>query len=248
MITAPLRSTILATLLCILSACTKADCCGAPPLRVAIDIGHSLNAPGATSARGRGEFHYNRAAAITLSKILNRDPGIQASLINPNGEDLALTDRTARARTMKAELFISIHHDSVQPHYLQDWQYQGQSQHYSDRFSGYSLFVGNATGPSHDYATRIGRELRRRGLAPTHHHAETIEGENRTLLNAELGIYQFGELAVLRSATMPALLIEMGLIVNRDEELRLSDPDYQKTFAEAIRSAISGGLSPGTDP
>ncbi len=218
------------------------------PLHIAIDIGHSLANPGAISATGRAEFHYNRDAAETLADLLNRHPNLRASILNPAGDDIALSERTARAKAVNADLFISLHHDSVQPHYLQTWQYQGRTLHYCDRFAGYSLFVGQSSGPSAKLATRIGRELRQRGFTPTLHHAEPIKGENRTLLDATLGIYQFGELAVLRTATMPAVLIEMGVIVNREEALRANSPRNQPQFGEAIRDAILGGLSPGTDP
>ena len=39
---------------------------------------------------------------------------------------------------------------------------------------------------------------------PTFHHAEPIKGENRELVNRDLGIYRFDDLIVLKSAATPA--------------------------------------------
>jgi hypothetical protein len=55
------------------------------------------------------------------------------------------------------------------------------------------------------------------------HHAEPIKGENRELVNPELGIYRFDDLIVLKSAAMPAALLECGVIVNRSEESRAAN-------------------------
>ena len=60
----------------------------------------------------------------------------------------------------------------------------------------------------------------------------------RKLLDAERGIYRFDELVVLRSATMPAVLLEAGVIVNRAEEARLRQPAYRQRIATAISTAL----------
>jgi len=39
------------------------------------------------------------------------------------------------------DLFISIHHDDVQPVYYSKWDYNGKTYHFSDKFAGYSIFV-----------------------------------------------------------------------------------------------------------
>ena len=44
---------------------------------------------------------------------------------------------------MAADLFISIHHDSVPDYLLQTWEYDGQQNHFNDSFKGYAIFVSN---------------------------------------------------------------------------------------------------------
>ena len=88
-------------------------------------------------------------------------------------------------------------------------------------------------------ATHLGQALRAEGLTPTLHHAEPIPGEGRTLLNRPLGIYEFGALAVLRNATMPALLLEAGLIVNRTEEQAIQSGQHHRKVAAALLAAVA---------
>jgi N-acetylmuramoyl-L-alanine amidase len=68
------------------------------------------------------------------------------------------------------------------------------------------------------------------------HHAEQ---ENRPLLDREKGIYAFDDLVVLKTAKMPAVLLECGVIVNRIEEEKLNTPEYRDQLTNAIERAIS---------
>ena len=51
---------------------------------VAVDIGHTLKAHGAVSARGRGEFYFNRDLAHALVAALQAQ-GVRTRLINGDG-------------------------------------------------------------------------------------------------------------------------------------------------------------------
>jgi N-acetylmuramoyl-L-alanine amidase len=110
---------------------------GAAPL-VAVDVGHYRAEPGAISARGRPELEFNRDLAIELARALAAR-GLDVRLIGADGDMAVLSRRTAAAR--EAALFVSVHHDSVQPHYLEEWEHEGAVRKFSDRFAGFSLFV-----------------------------------------------------------------------------------------------------------
>jgi N-acetylmuramoyl-L-alanine amidase len=60
----------------------------------------------------------------------------------------------------------------------------------------------------------------------------------RQLVDAEAGVYRFDQLVVLRQTRMPAVLLEAGSIINRDEELVLQSPERQATIAEAVTDAV----------
>lgn len=205
---------------------------------IAVDVGHYLKNPGVISARGIPEFEYNLQLAREVSESLRR-AGHKTILIGDDGMAESLGSRAPRASGM--DLFISIHHDSVQPHYLSNWQHEGETRNYSDRFSGYSVFVSRLNprlARSLECASAIGAEMRKSGFAASRYHAETIPGENRPFADEANGVHYFDNLAVLKTASIPALLFEAGLIVNRDEELRMRDSAVRQRIASAIVSAV----------
>ena len=164
-------------------------------------------------------------------------------MIGEKGDMSDLQRRTAVAAASAATFFLSVHHDSVQPQYLASWDWRGSAARYSDRFSGFSLFVSRknaALDASLRCASAIGAALRRVGLQPSSHHAENISGENKEWADERNGVYYYDNLAVLRTATMPAVLLEAGIIVNRDEEERLQQPAMRSTIANAV---AEGGQS-----
>jgi len=208
---------------------------------IAIDAGHSRKRPGAVSARGVGEFHFNRNLAELLSRELVQHGFSQAFLINEKNRNISLTDRTMTANKRKADLFISIHHDSVQPRYLSSWTYKGKRQRHCDLFQGYSIFCSEKNGKPEEslaFAHLLGEELLGNGFRPTLHHAEKTEGENRDLLDRKKGIYRFDDLIVLKKTDMPAVLLECGIILNREEEILLSNAAYQKKLVLSVIRAV----------
>jgi N-acetylmuramoyl-L-alanine amidase len=205
----------------------------ATPL-VAVDVGHYAGEPGATSARGRPELEFNRELALELARALEAR-GLGTRLIGVNGDMAVLSRRTAVARD--AALFVSVHHDSVQPHYLEEWEHAGERQKFSDRFSGFSLFVSRRNPgleQSLACASAIGRELRAAGFAPSLYHAEPIPGESKPFADRANGVHFYDNLVVLHSAIQPAVLVEAGVIVNRAEELALREPATQQRLAAAV--------------
>ena len=216
--------------------------------QIALDIGHSTAHPGAVSARGRAEFFFNRDLAEHMSGALQAQQFV-VRMINLDGTEQGLESRSAKAAG--ADFLISVHHDSVQPQYLKEWMFQDQPQRYSDRYSGFSLFVSRSNPDpalSLACASAMGSALRESGLTPSLHHAEAIEGENRVLADEANGVYYYDELVVLRTATQPAMLLEAGVIVNRDEEAMLSRIDHQQRIGRAVTRGLIQCLRPGGKP
>jgi N-acetylmuramoyl-L-alanine amidase len=81
--------------------------------------------------------------------------------------------------------------------------------------------------------------LRAAGLTPSLHHAEDIPGEARELVDESLGIYRFDKLILLRTAGIPSVLFEAGVIVDRDEERQFRDPAYRGRTARALSRAVT---------
>jgi N-acetylmuramoyl-L-alanine amidase len=209
--------------------------------RVAVDAGHTRDRPGATSAAGRPEWGFNRRLAGELVDALP-----DAFLVDPADEGLPLRDRPAVARDRGADLLVSIHHDSVQPHYLQTEAVDGAERRSSTRFRGHSLFV-SALGTEPTASERLGRAvgaaLVAAGFVPTKHHAEPIEGENRPWVDEDIGLHRYDGLAVLRASELPSLLIEAGVLVHPGEEADLERPDYRRRLVDAIGAGTAAFCS-----
>jgi N-acetylmuramoyl-L-alanine amidase len=84
-------------------------------------------------------------------------------------------------------------------------------------------------------ANLLGEAMSARGFAPTLHHAEKIPGEGRNPINKDLGLYEFDDLVVLKTAAMRAMLLEYGVIINRGEEGSLQRPEIQQRIADAFK-------------
>ncbi len=209
-------------------------------LRVALDVGHSRLSPGATSARGRGEFLFNLETARVISAVLKK-AGAHVILINGDGAIKGLPERAEAAEREKAECFIAIHHDAVNDKYLKTWIHEGVEREYADDFRGYGVFTSSLNPQaevSQRLARAVGAAMLESGLKPTLHHAEPIQGENRPLLDERTGVYEFTDLVVLKAAKMPAILLECGVILHREEELLVQDPAYQDLIAHAVVKAL----------
>ena len=209
---------------------------------IAIDIGHSIKRCGAISSRGIGEYYFNKNLAKLLQNNLIQQGYIKTFLINENGTDIPLVDRANIAKKKNSNILLSINHDSVQPQYLSSWIYKEKKYFYCDLFRGYSIFYSNENSEAKKslaFAQLLGTELLNNDFVPSLHHAEKIKGENRELISKEKGIYRFDDLIILKKSKMPSVLLECGIILNRDEEILLNTLEYQKVLVLSIVSAIN---------
>ena len=85
----------------------------------------------------------------------------------------------------------------------------------------------------------LGQELQNHGLHYTPHYTLPLMGRyRRELIDEEAGVYRYDHLIVLHSAHMPAVLLEAGSIINRQEELELATSERRLMVAEAVTAAV----------
>ena len=209
---------------------------------VALDAGHGIKTQGAISARGIAEFDFNRQLVAGIDTAFNA-AGVRTTLIAVDGLTTDLVSRPRRAKEAGAQLFISVHHDSAKARFHQDWVFEGQPRTFlDDRFRGFSLFVSrnNPQWPlALKCASAIGAQLIARGFKPSRYHADPVLGSAREFADEANGVHFYDNLAVLRHAVMPGLLLEAGVIVNRDEETLLAQPATQARVAQAVVAGVA---------
>jgi N-acetylmuramoyl-L-alanine amidase len=206
---------------------------------LAIDVGHSRVQGGAISAHGIFEYEFNRRLAGELFEVLQTRGFSHSFIINPQGGEIRLLKRAETANNRKADLLLAIHHDSVKDTFLKDWKVNGKTEKYCDQFHGYSIFFSRknvAASQSRMFAFELAQALLEAGLTPTLHH---VAQEHRPIIDPEKGVYAFDDLVVLKGANMPAVLLECGVIVNRQEEEKLNTKEYRSRIIDAVGSAIA---------
>ncbi|MGX4774662.1 N-acetylmuramoyl-L-alanine amidase [Bradyrhizobium guangdongense] len=217
--------------------------CDPRNFKIVLDVGHTSESQGATSARNDVEFGFNlnltrrigthlKSAGFAATRVLVTDGKAKASLLK----------RVGTANAAHADLVLSIHHDSVPDKMLEEWEFDGARSWFSDRFSGHSLFVSERNPHFTDslsFARLLGKELKADGLRYASQYTLPLMGRYRhPLLDKDVGVYRYDGLVVLSQTRSAAVLLEAGSIINRDEEMAMNSPERQELIASAVTTAM----------
>jgi N-acetylmuramoyl-L-alanine amidase len=230
---------------------------------IALDVGHIAKQPGEEchrlmrkpcpsgqiSARGVPEYDFNLELTKRIHQDLVRAGFVSTHVLTTQVRGAAgLKQRADRANKMNADIFLSIHHDGVRDEYLKPWLYDGKEHFFFDDSQGFSLHVSPRNQryeESLELARILANQLIGSGLKFTRIHAPSSPiGARVPFVDPMRGIYERGDLAVLGKTEMPAVLLEAGVIVNRDEELLVSTPTYKGTVASAVIEAVTKFCNP----
>lgn len=193
---------------------------------IVLDTGHTPEVPGVIAANGVPEFEYNRNFVQQLKQELT-NRGWHVHDVREHRQDTSLTSRVTQ--TLNANLFLSIHHDSMQ----QAWLDAG----YRNNYSGFSIFTSRKNpnfNTSVKCASYIGNSLIESGEKPSLYHAADYPGERKQLVDQQAGVHVYDNLVVLKHAKSPAVLLEIGVVVNESEAARLQQQNTIKTAAHAV--------------
>jgi N-acetylmuramoyl-L-alanine amidase len=196
---------------------------------IVIDAGHGGANAGAKSALGETyEKKFTLDWAMRLKALLETN-GWNVFLTRTKDSDISLSDRVAFADRHHADLFISLHFNSVAP---------------NEESSGLETYCLTPTGmPS--TLTR-GYEDNVSLVFPNNRFdAENLRWAIRLhssiLKETELndrGIRRARFLRVLREQDRPAVLIEGGFLSNPTEARRIADPAFREKLAQAVADAL----------
>lgn len=222
----------------------------ARPKLIAIDAGHTLEAPGARAAGdGAPESGFNQKMAGYLSEELIAR-GARTRLANfPERAKENFVERAGAS--IGADFFVSVHHDSAEAVWLTKLPTDpGAPSRYEDRknlFSGFSIFLSRKA-PNIDLSRRCasaaGAALMAAGERPSLYHGDPTFGKARPFFDKARGTHYFDGLAVLRNSNAPGFLWEVGVIVNPGESARLRQDAVARKMAAAMAQALVDCLGP----
>lgn len=215
---------------------------------VAIDAGHGGKDPGAIGRSGTREKDVVLAIARSLARRIDAEPGMRAMLTRTDDKYISHRERIHRARAAKADLFLSVHADSI----------------VNREVSGSSVYVLSERGATDEAA----RWLAERENASDLMGGVTLDDKDSVLASVLLDLSQAASISssmvaaervlaaldrigevrkpsvqqagflVLKSPDIPSMLVETAYISNPNEERRLRGEAHQRKLAEAIFSGV----------
>lgn len=217
---------------------------------VAVDAGHGGQDPGAIGRSGTREKDVVLEIARAVAARINREPGMRAVLTRQGDYFLTLRQRIQRARDAKADMFVSIHADSVG----------------NRDVSGASVYVLSEKGASDEQA----RWLAERENAADLKGGVSLDDKDGMLASVLLDLSQSANITssmqaaervlrsidrvadvrkprvqqagfvVLKSPDIPSMLVETAYISNAADERMLTVADRRERLADAIFQGVQG--------
>lgn len=217
------------------------------PSPIVIDPGHGGKDIGAVSENGLTERDLTMAVALRLAGEL-RARGHAVRLTREDGEGRALTDRTAIANRLEAEVFVSLHANASTFSSVRgsETYYMSLDDQASDEASAALAELENEAGSGEETRSDLDLILWDLAQASVLNESAELALQVQSRLNALLDIRDRGikqaPFVVLTGATMPAILVEIGFLSNPAEANRLSSPEHQQALAGAIATGIDAFL------
>lgn len=208
---------------------------------IVIDAGHGGRDAGAQGAKGL-EKDINLAAALNLAERLERTGRYRVVLTRKTDAYIPLESRVRIAQRADADLFISLHSDSgpepgvhgVSVYTLSDKASARAAQFVSrdDWFMKASLTGDQGVRDILFDLTQ--RATRNRSAVFAQTLLTRIEGKAPLLRRS----HRDAGFMVLLAPDVPAVLLEMGFVSNRQDEARLRDPASRARLMRAVAEAI----------
>ena len=215
---------------------------------VVIDAGHGDHDPGAPSIlAGRHEKEATLAIARAIKAELDASGKVKAILTRSTDIFIPLGQRAQIARQNNADLFISIHADSINDPDIRGATVYTLSQKASDKEAEKlaakenkaDIITGiNMGGESPDVTNILIDLAQRETLNFSAEFAQiAVKEMSRTMLFRS-NFHRFAGFMVLKAPDVPSVLLETGYMSNLEDSRFLFSTDGQKTIAQGLRRSI----------
>jgi N-acetylmuramoyl-L-alanine amidase len=217
-------------------------------LVIAVDAGHGGEDPGAIGKNGTREKDVVLAIARELALKINAEPGMKAVLTRNGDYFVPLRDRMRRARAQQADLFVSIHADSIRDRRVdgssvyilsQRGATDEASRWLAERENASDLIGGVSLDDKDDVLASVLLDLSQSAsLSASQVAAGRVLRELNRVGEVRKPQVQQARFMVLKSPDIPSMLVETAYISNPQEELRLRSAPHQAKLAAAIHQGV----------
>lgn len=213
---------------------------------IMLDAGHGGIDSGAEGVTGLKEKDVTLAFARDLRDRLEKEKDFQVFMTRDEDVFLRLGERVRLARQHEADLFISIHADSVPQHYIRGAtvytisdkasdsvaRAMAERENRSDEFAGIvpedlpevtDILLDLTRRETHGFSLKFADKV-----------VKSLDGEVSLINNP----HRFAGFQVLRAPDVPSVLVEMGYLSNKEDEKLITDPAWRQLFAERLVVAI----------
>ena len=202
-----------------------------PPKVIVIDPGHGGVDHGTQNPRlGLKEKVFALDVSLRLKRLLE-SRGYEVVLTREKDERLELQSRAIIANRAKADLFVSVHFNSLYP---------------DTKTSGAEVFTFTRAGQRSDQSRGPGQpdDTEHEAAPVNRHDAWSVllgDAVHRATLKA-LKLPDRGQktkhLGMLRGLNCPGVLVESGFLSNDEEAKKIATPEYRQRIAEALAEGI----------
>jgi len=214
---------------------------------VVIDPGHGGHDPGSLGSKGVNEETVTLQIAREMKRELEKSGQFIVYLTRNSDRFIELRQRFKIARAKDADLFISVHADSIDNPKPSGGTIYSLSEKTSDRETANLVRRENAV----DVLGGIDVEVESKEVLPilldlamrekmnaSAQFAEILLPEMRKTVNMRKTGHRYGPWIVLKDPIVPAVLLETGFISNKRDERFIKSKDGQRKIARAVHRGV----------
>ncbi|GAA5094395.1 N-acetylmuramoyl-L-alanine amidase [Bartonella acomydis] len=226
---------------------TKAQQIPIRNFRVVLDPGHGGIDGGAQGVSGILEKDVTLAFAYVLRDELEKDSHITVALTRDSNVFLRLSERVKKAQEFDADLFVSIHADTINLHSLRGATVYTLSDKASDAIAKslaenenkVDLLDGFPADETLEVTDILLDLTRRETHAFSVNFADKVVSNlSKNNINLINNPHRYADFQVLRAPDIPSVLIEIGYLSNKEDEELLNNPQWRKKMALSIAHSI----------
>ena len=214
---------------------------------IVIDAGHGGPDPGTIGNSGIYEKHITLAMARELGKQLTNSGRYKVVYTRQRDIFIRLRERVSKGREAGADLFISLHADSIKDRKISGPAVYTLSENASDKEAAAlahkenksDLIAGiDLTHENRDVTNILidlaQRESMNQSAILAGHLIKALKRKVKVLRNT----HRFAGFAVLKAPDMPSVLVETGFLSSPKDERNLRSRAYRERFSAALKKGI----------